>query len=222
MLDFKVDCANGFANWITDIFILEFGNVGLRKGDWMAALVSDDSMGSGAGYVLAPIGRIPDRVFSVSYASTGFLRFWSFYRGSLCPHGASLRWKTHKNGVRCVGMCGCFTNFLPDVGLVRKLARKFLEQYWMAVVVGNNSGSSGAGLVAGLVAVRGAVGMEIRPDHAGIYGWTGIIVGKPVNEAEPHGNVTGMVACVNCGDVSWRIDWLGGDHWPLVEKPPEN
>ena len=92
----------------------------------------------------------------------------------------------------------------------------------MAVVVGNDSGSSGAGMVAGLVAVGGAVGKEIRSDHAGVYGWTGIIVGKPVNEAEPHGNVTGMVACVNCGDVSWRIDWLGGDHWPLVKKPSEN
>lgn len=118
MLDFKVDCANGFANWITGIFILEFGNVGLRKGDWMATLVSDDPMGSGVGYVLAPIGRIPDRVLSVTYASTGFLCFWSFHGGGLCPYGASLRWKTYKHGARCVGLCGCFTNFLPDVGLV--------------------------------------------------------------------------------------------------------
>ena len=138
-------------------------------------------MGSGVGYVLATIGRISDRVFSVTYASTGFLRFWSFYRGSLCPHGASLRWKTYKNGVCCVGLCGCFTNFLPDVGLVRKLARKFLEQHWMAVVVGNNRGGSGIGMAAGLVAVGGTVGMEIRPDHTGVHSWVGIIVGVAVN-----------------------------------------
>ena len=182
----------------------------------MAALVPNDPVGSGFGCVLAPIGRIPDRVFSGTYASTGFLRLWNFYRGGLCPHGASIGWKTYKNGVRCAGLRGCFTNFFPDVGLVRKLARKFLEQHWMAVVVGNDSGSSGAGMAAGLVAVGGAVGMEIRSDHAGLYGWTRIIVGKSGNEAEPHGNVTGMVACVNCGDVSWRIDWLGSDHWPLA------
>ena len=127
MLVFKKDCANGFANWKTDIFILECGNVGLRKGGGMAALVSNDPMDSGIGYVLAPIGRIPDRAFSVTDASIGFLCFRSFHGGSVCPHGASIRWATHKDGMRRVGMCGCIADILPNVGVVRKLARKFLE-----------------------------------------------------------------------------------------------
>ena len=92
----------------------------------------------------------------------------------------------------------------------------------MAVVVGNDSGGSGFGMVAGLVAVGGAMGMEIRPDHTGVYVWARIIVGKPVNKAKSHGNVTGMVACVGRCDVNRCIDWLGGDHWALAEKPSEN
>lgn len=127
MLVFKEDCAIGFADWKTDIFILEWGNVGLRKGGGMAALVSDDPMGSGTGYVLAPIGRIPNRTFSVTDASAGFLRFRSFNRGSICPDGASIGWTTYKLGVCRIRMRGCFTGILPNVGVVRKLARKFLE-----------------------------------------------------------------------------------------------
>ena len=51
----------------------------------------------------------------------------------------------------------------------------------MAVVVGNNRDGSGLGVAAGLVAVGGTVGMEVRPDHTGVHSWAGIIVGVAVN-----------------------------------------
>ncbi len=46
----------------------------------------------------------------------------------------------------------------------------------MAVVVGHNRDGSGLGMAAGLVAVGGTVGMEVRPDHTGVHSWIGIIV----------------------------------------------
>ena len=84
--------------------------------------------------------------------------------------------------------CGCFDKFFTRCWSGLKLARNSWNNigwrlWWVTIV------AVGLGW-AGLVAVGGAVGMEIRSDHAGVYGWTGIIVGKPVNEAEPHGNVT--------------------------------
>ena len=51
----------------------------------------------------------------------------------------------------------------------------------MAVVVGHNRDGRGLGMAAGLVAVGGTVGMEVRPAHTGVHSWVGIIVGVAVN-----------------------------------------
>ena len=143
----------------------------------MAALVSDDPVECTAGSFLAPVGRVFTGPFSTANESASLLCLWRADRCRLRSHVAPIRRSPDTLGMCGIGVCGGFTSFFPVISLVRNVAGSS-EIIQLAVVVGNSRGGSGLGMVAGAVAVGGALGMEIRPDHTGVHSRTGIAVGK--------------------------------------------
>ena len=141
----------------------------------MEALVSIDTVERGTGYVFAPVGRLFTGPLSAPHGSASLLCLRSADRCRLCPHGAPCGGSTDETGVGGTWVCGDFTSFFPAVGMVRNMAgTSHLAQ--LAVVVGHDSGSSGLGMVASVMAFRSALGREVGSGHAGVHSGTWIVV----------------------------------------------
>ena len=143
----------------------------------MEALVSIDTVERGTGHVFAPVGRLFTGPLSAANGSVGLLCLWRAYRCCLCPHGAPCGGLADETGVGGTWVCGGFTSFFPVISLVRNVAGSS-EIIQLAVVVGHDSGSSGFGMVASVMEVGGALGMEVGSVHAGVHSWTWIAVGR--------------------------------------------